>query len=220
MSLLIVTQEEDAVELLSDSLVVYGPDNVPVGYQYKVWPIPQLNMVIAATGTGDVAMMWKAHVEWLADGGHVRDIEDLNAHATIALRTIENDLAGKVDDAGTTSIYHYGFPTGSSRLVSYTYSSFKGKQFEPVRFEGGRFMVKPGPQTFNMYAAETKEEKIELANRIRDEQLAIITEGNERGVHIGGDLHATYLTNGNVQRQTWARFPDYDDALPSTTQSG
>lgn len=210
MSLLMVTQWEDWVELVSDTLVVRGDHDVPVGYYPKVFPIPHLNMVMAATGTAEVAAAWFEFVK----AANVRDVEDINELATDKLREIQAEVAELHGDAETSTIYHFGFPVKSDAAVAYTYTSMNGRSFESDRFQGNKFMVKPGPKTFACEPQYAPEEKIALAYRIREEQQQFRDDGKE-WVPIGGELWATCLEKDNIRSQLWHRFPGYDESLPS-----
>jgi len=209
MSLLLITQYEDSVEVVSDTLVVRGDDVTPARYQQKVWPIPRLNMMMAATGTAEVAVTWHA---FLSQHPNVRDVEDIDEFATDVLREIESDVAKRYGDAGTTTVYHFGFPTGSARAVSYEYSSMSGNRFDSKRFQGNRFIVKPGPQTFEPEVPYGAEAKIALACQLRDEQEQLIAEGKP-GVRLGGELLATLLEPEAIRTMTWHQFADYDEKL-------
>ncbi|WZO39031.1 hypothetical protein MRBLWO14_002827 [Microbacterium sp. LWO14-1.2] len=204
-----MTQYEEWVELVADTLVVRGDDDVPARYQQKVWPIPHLNMVMAATGTAEVASAWYAFV---TQHPQVRDIDDIDSFATETLRNIRADVAERHGDAGSSTLHHFGFPTGSDKAVSYIYSSMGGRNFESERFQGARFIAKPGPQTFAPDVPVGPEEKIAFAYRLRQEQEELIAQGKP-GTPFGGELQATLLEPGGIRTMTWHRFPDYDETL-------
>lgn len=211
MSLLIVTQWDGLVQLVADTLVVRGDNNIPSMYFPKVSPLPQLNMVMAATGTAEVA---GSLLSFILASPDLRDIDDVDRVASARLREFRDQVAEKHGDAETSTIYLYGFPAGSDRVVGYTYTSMGGADFESVRFQGNKFMVKPGPQTFTADVPYEPEETIDLAYRIREEQQTLRDKG-EASVAIGGELLAFCLAKDGIRRAVWHRFPDYDETLPS-----
>ncbi|MEV7692486.1 hypothetical protein AB0N73_04045 [Microbacterium sp. NPDC089189] len=202
MSILLFDQTETDVLLITDTLVV-DHDDKPTMFQHKVWTLPQMNMAIAATGTANVALTWR---NVLSESFSPEDIEGLNDHAPAALRAISAHLAKENGPLGRTTIYHFGFPTGSHKLVRYIYRS--QNNFEPERFEGSQFGAKPAPPGLTFERPEGREETIALAERLRDENVHRKDEG---GVPIGGDLFATLVTNGSSQTVRWHRFSDYSD---------
>lgn len=211
MSLLMVTQWENWVELVADTLVVRGDDDTPTLYYPKLYPIPQLHMVMAATGTAQVAA---ALLDFIINSPDLRDIEDVDEIATEKLREFRTQVTEAYGDAETSTIYLYGFPKGSDQVVSCTYTSMRGGDFESERFQGNRFMVKPGAQTFRADFPSDPEAKIELANRIREEQHGFRDEGT-KWVPIGGELLAVMLKKDEIRTAIWHRFPDFDESLPS-----
>ncbi len=211
MSLLMVFQWEDWVELAADTLVVRGDEDTPAMYCPKVYPIPGLNMVMAATGTAEVAA---ALLAFIVNKRDLRDIGDVDHIAPEKLRDFRAQVAEEYGDAETSTIYLYGFPIGSDQLVSYTYTSMRGGDFESERFRGNRCMVKPGPQTFTADIPYELEERIALACRLREEQQRFRDQG-EKSVAIGGELLAFRLERSGIRRSIWHRFPDYDESLPS-----
>lgn len=211
MSLLIVFQWDTWAELVADTLVVRGDEDTPAMYYPKVSPIPQLNMVMAATGTAEVAT---ALLDFITNNPDLRDIDDVNRIATEKLREFQSQVAEAFGDAATSTIYLYGFPTGADQVVSYTYTSMRGGDFESERFQGNKFMVKPGPQTFTPDVPYEPEEQIALAYRIREEQQRFREQG-QTSVAIGGELLAYRLENTGIFTSVLHRFPDYDESLPS-----
>lgn len=211
MSLLMVFQWEDWVELAADTLVVRGDEDTPAMYYPKVYPIPHLNMVMAATGTAEVAA---ALLAFIVNNSDLRDIGDVDNIAPEKLRDFRAQVTEEYGDAETSTIYLYGFPIGSDHLVSYTYTSMRGGDFESERFHGNRFMVKPGPQTFTADIPYEIEERIALAYCLREEQQRFREQG-EKAVAIGGELLAFRLERSGISSSIWHRFPDYDESLPS-----
>ena len=202
MSILLFDQTGTDVLLVSDTLVV-GDNYDPVMFQTKLWPLPHLNMVIASTGTANIARTWNDCVTSMFGPD---DIEGLNTEAPRTLRAIAEELTNQYGPLGSSTIYHFGFPAGSDKPVRYTYRSANG--FEPERFEGPQFGAKPTPPGFKLNRPAGPEEYIDLAHRLRDENERLRDTG---GVPIGGDLFATLIENGSIRTIRWHRFPDYDE---------
>ncbi|UTT52322.1 hypothetical protein [Microbacterium maritypicum] len=211
MSLLIWEHHEDHVELLSDTLVTAGDGVTPVCYQPKVWALPHLNMAMATMGTAEIGLHFYQTLMQVDAG---EDIEAVNDVAPELLRHIRDRLAEQRPDDGISTITLFGFPKGSERVAVYSYTSRDGAEFDSKREGLGKVSVKPGPQEFTLEYPETYEATIELACRIREEQDRFREEGKEF-VRIGGELQATRVSNGRVDRAVWHRFPDYDAALPT-----
>ncbi|MGM1017337.1 MAG: hypothetical protein ACQEW8_07360 [Actinomycetota bacterium] len=211
MSLLIWEHFEDHVEVLSDTLVTAGDGVTPVCYQDKVWAIPHLNLAMATTGTAEIGLHFYQVLQQVEPDG---DIEAVNEGAPELLRYIRDRLAEQRPDDGISTITLFGFPNGSEKVVVYTYTTRDGADFESKREDLWKVSAKPGPQDFPREAPGSPGETVELACRIRDEQDRFRAEGKEF-VRIGGELQATYVGNGKIERAIWHRFPDYDENLPT-----
>ncbi|MGX1703720.1 hypothetical protein [Microbacterium sp. NPDC055357] len=205
MSLLFVSQTPDDVLLISDTLE--SLDGIPARFSQKVHPLPNNNMTMVYLGASYLGRAWLELVTELADGD---DIETLNVIAPGVLRHIYADMERQTGEKPpSATIYHFGYPTGSDRLVSYTYRS--GSDFEPERFEGVRFTAKPVPPEWKFDVPATREAAVDLAIRVRD--MNGQQQGVGWGVAIGGDLYATFVENKCVQSWLWHRFDDHDTML-------
>ncbi|WP_295010550.1 hypothetical protein [uncultured Microbacterium sp.] len=101
--------------LVTDTLVVQGANDTPVYYSHKVHPLPQLKIVMASTGTAEVA---EALLEYISTQAGLRDIDDVDKIATEKLREFQENVAEEHGDAETTTIYLYGFPFGTRNAVA------------------------------------------------------------------------------------------------------
>lgn len=203
MSLLFVDQGEDYAVLFSDTLV--ARDDEPYMFGEKVHPIPHLNMAMAVMGAHYLATSW---YRTITSSPGVSDIEDINEVAPQCLRYLWDEL--EKDGAlpsGSSTVYHFGFPTGSDKLVRYVYRS--SNDFEPERFEGVAFTAKPLPPGYEFERPQTVEELVALAVRVRSENDSQPEGG--WGVRIGGELYSTLIENHSISTRLVYRFEDYDE---------
>lgn len=211
MSLLMYEVRDDHVLILSDTLVTEADRVTPVCYQSKVWLMPERNMAMALTGTAEIGLGLFSLVE---QEQAFRDIEEVNEVAPLMLRHIRDELEKLRPDNDITTVYLFGFPAGSDRPASYTYTSRDGADFAPKPGVAGNFAYRPGAQRFTPDYPVSAEDLVELACKIRDEQDQLRSEGLPF-VRIGGELHATRIENGQILTSVWHRFDDYDESLPS-----
>lgn len=204
MSLLMYSVWEDQAEIMTDTLVTQADGVTPAAYDLKAWPLPQSNMVMAVTGTANIGAEWFRLIE-----SSNADVEALNEIAPEALRAIQATLG----PTGISTVYHFGFPTGSADMVAYEYTSRAGNNYEPWRIPPGSFAVKPGPGRFKTELPESPEEKITLARRLREEHDQRLAEGESSAVRIGGDLVAMLVKNHDIQMAQVYRFPDHEELL-------
>lgn len=201
MTLLMFHQWATGARIYMDTLVV-DADHVPKGYQYKVWTFPHLNMVMATTGTAEVATLLG---DQLAGPHGLSDIDAVNDVAPAELRRIYAWLTEAQGDIGTATVYMFGFPDGSDKLVRYIYRSVMN--FEPERHreetEDPQFAVKPPPRSFELTYPWTKEEIVDMANRVRDERMKGLTDDD---IPIGGELFATTVNEGTIYTERLHRF--------------
>lgn len=203
MSLLSFIQLDDAVQIVTDTLVS-DENRDPVLYQHKVTALPTLNMIGVVTGFGSFGYNFFAHLEF---SPHLVDIEQVNETAQDTLRTMFGAWQAfhAPKEIGTATVYLFGFPEGAEKIVRYIYRSTK--DFEPERHEGmSNFGIKPPPQQFDLVAPETEEAMIELAVKIREENDELRTEGP---VAIGGDLMMTFMEKGRIITERSYRWPDH-----------
>lgn len=203
MSLLFYTQIDDAVQIVTDTLVSDGDRN-PVLYHHKVSTFPQLNMVGVVTGFGSFGYQFFSQIEFIP---RLSDIEEVNETAPAILRVMYKAWQEyhAPEEIGTSTVYLFGFPEGSDRIVRYIYRSTK--DFVPERHEGmSDTGVKPAPQQFKLVAPETPQEIVDLAVRIREENDELRTPGP---VAIGGDLFVTYMDRDRTITERLYRWDDY-----------
>lgn len=201
MSLLFANQGDEFALLISDTLVTHGDD--PFMFGPKVHPFPHLNMAMASMGSRNFGVAWE---RVLGSATGLSDIESLDASTPESLRYLYADVADQLgEDPGSSTIYHYGFPSGSDKIVCYTYRS--SADFKSERFEGPRFTAKPLPAGFVFEAPRDPQEAIALALRVRDLNNQNL---GDWGVHIGGELYATLIENWSIHTRRWHRFEDYD----------
>lgn len=206
MTLLMFHQSESFAILTTDTLVTDSANgNAPAMYRSKVWSFPHLNLAMAVTGIADLGDVWN---NVLRRAGGVRDIEGVNASAPEDLTRIFADLQEFYsEDIGTATVYLFGFPHNSNQMVRYIYRSPKG--FESERHvDPGCFAAKPPPQKFDLYIPANRDEVIEMAERLREEN----GDGTGAGtVAIGGELFQTLVENGRIHTDRIYRFPDYEE---------
>ncbi|NYE19457.1 hypothetical protein [Microbacterium immunditiarum] len=205
MSLLFTDQTDEWALLVADTVVTL--EDKPYMFGSKVTALPHLNMTVSTLGSHLVGMSWRNVID--TTPGLV-DIETVNEVAPGQLRRLWDEYNAAYEQFPMTStVYHHGFPAGSNKIVSYAYRSTN--DFEPERFEGSQFTVKPVLPDFQYQRPQSQQEVIDLAIRVRDmnhEQL-----GHGWGVRIGGDLIATMVQNGHIETALWHRFDDYDESV-------
>ncbi|MEI3866631.1 hypothetical protein V6S02_05980 [Microbacterium sp. CCNWLW134] len=202
MSMLIFSQTEENLILWTDTLVV-DTDHRPTGLAQKAWALPDINVLVAATGTAEIALSF---VENLNRASGLTDIEDVNGRATGVLQAIHDTLEAHVGNIGRSTIYVWGFPADGGKLVRYIYRSMNN--YQPERYVGDQFGAKPSPPGRELEMPSSHEDVIELAL-----QLQQINRDSEHGVPSGGELIATYLQRGDVRTQLIFQFPDLEESL-------
>ncbi|TCJ23549.1 hypothetical protein E0W80_10430 [Microbacterium sp. PI-1] len=208
MSLLMFICLDDAVQVITDTLVSDGETREPVMYHHKVRAFPQLDMLAVVTGFANFGDHWFTRLGQIPG---LRDIEDVNRVAGAELPEIyqqwQDYYAPK--DIGTSTVYLFGFTAESEKIVRYVYRSPKG--FDSERSEGiCDFAVKPPPQQFELVAPEDDQAIIDLAVKLRDENDNGRTDGP---VAIGGDLYRTFMMRGQTVTERMHRWPDHSDML-------
>lgn len=203
MSLVMYQRWKDGVFILTDTLACLSTYE-PSSFQSKVWTLPHRNVVFAVRGAVKLGALFHDRINATPT---CRDIEGVNEAAPRLLREIHAELADEGFD-GHAQVFLFGFPTGADELVHYQYQDTR--DYEPEQNDH-TFCVAPGPATFELTAPQTREEIIDLATRIRDENDRDLAAPG-RAV-IGGDLFAVQFTSGSITTNHWHRFPDYDDTL-------
>lgn len=84
MTLLMFDQYEHHAVIFTDTLRV-NDKNDPVGHRSKVFTFPHLNMVMAVTGTSEVADLWAHRFDRIDSRG---DVEDVAKYAPAELASI------------------------------------------------------------------------------------------------------------------------------------
>ena len=196
------SEDETSVMIVTDTLATSVTGEAFM-FQSKAWHLPHFNMALAVTGTANLGAEWNQYLRTSAVAQHVQMIDTF---APEALRGLWRGIQDQHGDAGTATIYHFGFVPGSDHIIRYVYRSTR--DFESERTDGTGFGVKPPPETFELTAPYEISEFIELATKIREENDAGKTEVR---IDIGGELHLLYVKDRFSQTAVVHRFPDYDD---------
>ena len=217
MTLLNYLLTDDAVYVMTDTVISDPDDLVPVGFTTKVYPLPHLQALICGTGHVQPIVEWVAHIN-----RHllVRDIVQLDPIAPSSLRALFGRYA--LQQAGehevTTTLYHFGFDSAARRFAGFAYRSVDHFESEPL--EPG-FGFKPAPE-WPLDASQLKklpDDFIALAKKQKAQDDA--TKLTKR-VGVGGQLifHAMQRVPGprrTTTVQTSAAichtFPDFEAML-------
>jgi len=203
MSLLMFDHQEHAALIVTDTLATTIAGE-PLIFQSKAWPLPQLNMGLAVTGLGNLGAIWN---DCLHSSLVARDITMVNNFAPEQLQRLWSEYQAEnqsEQEIPTGTIYHFGFPEGSDRLVRYVYRSTQN--FESELWDEPGFGIKPVPEsTFD--PPENIDDWIELAERVRAEQDSVPI--SER-INIGGELFLLMIQNGQTHTVRVHRFGDYE----------
>lgn len=204
MSLLMFFHDEDEVMIFTDTLAT-SPDDEPMMFQTKAWPLPHLNMALAVTGIANLGEAW---YDALRSSVVARDVGGLNAFAQAELQRIWAQMQTEHDglEGQTVTIYHFGFVGESNNPVRYTYRSRRG--FEPELTEEPGFGIKPEPQSFPLSVPESLEDIVALAENVRNEQDALI---DAKPIRIGGELHVLRIRNHESNSRVVYRWADYEE---------
>jgi len=225
MTVLHYVLEEQAVYLLTDTVVSDPATMRPMAFTSKVFSAPHWQGVM--TGTGICPFV----VEWAFTSMSTilaRDFVHLDEYAPKALRRLYPKYQKMAGPAATSTVYHFGFNEDEGRFVGFAYRSANKFVSERLPYAIG---LKPDPEYGPEEAVELNAfpaDFISVAQRqkTRDEAKPI----NER-VGVGGKLIAYYLNrfedqDGALRVRTSMHecydFPDYGrayalacDALPS-----
>lgn len=213
MTLLFFVQLDDAVQIVTDTLVS-DENRDPVQYAHKVTSFPHLDMTGVVTGSGNLGYQFFSYIEF---SPHLADVDEVNEIAPTVLRDMWKGLQEQYAplDIGTATVHLFGFPMGSEKIVRYIYRSTK--DFESERHEGmSDFGVKPPPQQFELVAPESTQEIIELAAKIRQENDELRTPGP---VAIGGDLFVTFMERHRTLTERiyrWSDHAEIQDRMPDS----
>lgn len=204
MSLLMFAHEPTSALILTDTLATTQAGE-PFLFHSKSWVIPHMNMAMAVTGIANFGGAWN---ELLCNSLLARDIDMVDQFAPEQLRRVWSELLGRkgFPEGATSTIYHFGFPEDSERLVRYVYRS--EADFASERWEDPGFGIKPYPRGEFEVPADLHA-WVDLAERVRAEQD--VRPAGER-VFIGGELFLVVLQSWNSQIVRVHRFDHYDQA--------
>ena len=177
----------------------------PTFFVTKTFVVPHLQLVAAMTGTANVG---QELIGMLFSSLLSRDIDMAATHTQAMLRGIESGHLEQYPDETkkmTSTVYYFGHSERQGQYVRYAFRSTNG--FEPQLTTDAGFGVKPEPDG-GFEVPETLEDWVALAERIRTEQKA--RPPAER-IHVGGELHLTAMTEGNITSWPMYRFADIED---------
>lgn len=204
MSYFMFDQSDTEALIVTDTLATHDDDR-PAMFAHKVWALPTMNLAFAITGTSTIG---DEFYRYLSTMHGPRDITELDEIAPSLLRRIHAYVQEAFGAIGSSTVYVFGFPTGSPQLIRYTYRSVMG--YASSSDTGPAVAVKPAPETFEAEYPTTREEFIQLAVRVREENDA---GRSPEPVKIGGDLFLTTVRDGLVGTEHLYRFPDYEEHL-------
>ncbi|WP_277213694.1 hypothetical protein [Isoptericola croceus] len=204
MILLSFHHQEYSALIMTDTLATTRGGE-PLIFQSKAWAVPHINMAIANTGVGNFGGRWN---EYLRSSLLATDIEMVKEFAPEALRLTWSQVISEyeIDEVPTTTMYHFGYPTDSDRLVRYVYRS--AEDFESERHEEPGFAINPWPEG-DFEVPVDDDSWVALAQRVRAEQNVRPAEDR---IYIGGELYLLILGNWQSQTIRLHRFDDYEQA--------
>lgn len=205
----------DGIFVLMDSLVTQ--DDEPAFFTSKAMPVPHLNGIICGTGLQKVFHLWSLRVL----GGMVAfDLPDLDQFATDSLRDVWSELPEEERQAGTSTIYHFGYDSASDEFLGYAYRSTN--DFESEQLMHG-VATKP-PYAGDLPMGGFPDDFVEVCRTQRIEQQSVAL--GER-VHIGGQLAAYMMLRNHregkapsvaITIETAFEFEDYEDMFASCVE--
>ncbi len=180
---------EEAVFLMSDTIVSDPIDRSPVLFTTKIFPLPHLQGVICGTGIAQIV------VEWMATANTsmlVFDMRHLDQFAPNALREIEGRIKDKIGEA-TTTVYHFGFDQETQKFVGYVYRSTKEYASEQLPYG---YFYKPAPVAFTPDAVRNfPDDFVPIVQKQLEEEK---NKPLEDKVGIGGHLIAYSLQKNQL----------------------
>jgi hypothetical protein len=206
---------DEAVYLLTDTVVCDPDDLSAITFTSKVHPFPHLEALVCGTGHVQLIIEWAATVNLAL---LVRDVVELDRFAPTRLRALFARHANEHGDGRqvTTTLYHFGYHRMSRRFVGFAYRSTDDFRSEPLP-DG--FAFKPAPEWSFDAARITKlpDHFITLAKRQKTQDEA--TDPAKR-VMIGGQLIFHLMqrvpgprNTGTVQTSAAIchSFPDFEE---------
>ncbi|MEV7875568.1 hypothetical protein [Microbacterium sp. NPDC089188] len=204
MSYFMFDQSDTEALIVTDTLATDAVDR-PAMFAHKVWALPTMNLAIALTGTSTVG---DELYRYLSTIHGPRDVTELDEIAPDLLRTIHAYVRAAHGEIGSSTVYVFGFPTGSTQITRYTYRSVL--DYASTSDTGPAVAVRPAPETFEPEYPNTRDEFIQLAVRVREENDS---GASPEPVKIGGDLFLTTVQDGLIGTEHLYRFPDYEEHL-------
>lgn len=208
MTLLMYGIDPTQIYIVMDTLAA-RPDGSPLIFQTKMMAFPHIEVVVAATGSANLASQWFALVRERIPS---RDIDTLDARTPQALRELLEDLGGDEALRSTATIYHFGWSPTEDRYVGYAYRSTN--DFESERLADG-FGVKPvtevdGERVLDFETPTTVEEIFELA-KVRHGLHDGIEGPFDVPIRIGGDIIATFMNARVITMQKLGTLDGFED---------
>jgi hypothetical protein len=174
---------DEAVYVLTDTVVSHPDDLSPVTFTTKVHCLPHLQALICGTGHVQSIIEWVVTVNM---GILARDVVHLDQFAPAELRKLfARHTSGGIRDRDiTTTLYHFGFDAQAGHFAGFAYRSTDG--FRSERLQEG-FGFKPAPD-WPLDGAEIKklpDDFIAIAKKqkTQDEASALA-----KRVGVGGHL--------------------------------
>jgi hypothetical protein len=132
---------DEAVYILTDTLLSDPDDLSPVTFTTKIHALPHLQAVVCGTGHAQAITEWVATVNLALV---VRDVPHLDQLAPTELRKLFalHPKEGAGEPEITTTLYHFGFDERAGRFVGFAYRSADDFRSEPLP-QG--FGLKPAP---------------------------------------------------------------------------
>jgi hypothetical protein len=132
---------DEAVYLLTDTLLSDPDDLSPVSFTTKIHALPHLHALICGTGHAQAIAEWVATVNLALV---VRDVVHLDQLAPMELRKLfaRHPNAGAGEQEITTTLYHFGFDERAGRFAGFAYRSADDFRSEPL---ARGFGLKPPP---------------------------------------------------------------------------
>lgn len=179
------------VIIATDTLAVGAEDGCPHHMSTKVLTLPHLRMCVTATG----AMVVLQEFGHLVNGGAVvKDIRQLDRHATEVLQEIQGRFVRKYRQEISTTIYTFGWCNKSLRFCGYAYRSTEDYESEELQLNC--FACKP-PLNDMSRVPEIKE-LADFATVMRMQQEEDRAKLVQDRVGIGGEVVATTMAHNDI----------------------
>jgi hypothetical protein len=217
---------EEAVYILSDTIVSDPATMDPITFTSKVYPAPHWEGLICGTGIMQFVTEWYLRAITTIVAQDIVHLDQFTPRTASQLFEKYKTSAGR---KATSTLYHFGFDRIESRFVGFAYRSTNDFASERLPYAIG---IKPNPGNPDLEIKSFPDDFIRLAQL--QKQLDDTKPAAER-VGVGGHLIAYMLqrvdTNGlRHEIQTTIRrcyeFPDYSAAyvkacskLPANSQT-